>query len=653
MRAWFARARALMVASDPTFSRLRMGARVTLTLIAIIAVLVLVHGFLPLSVAAYGISIITAMQGALQIKDVTNRRRVVTRVYSGVAGFLSVALATFLFSWPILNEAAFLVLVFVAVYTRKYGVRWNAVGMFAFMCYSLGSYMHPTPDELPGVAIAILISGAIAHLIRIAILPERPADEFARATLAIFERIGELRRILAAGRFSGWSDHRRQDAFRMQDRIGEAILIADAFLPIGEAETGESEPGRHMAVALFDLQLASETAMLAALADEVPVSAPNERLSAALDRLARLTAETKHLADNLPPIVFEREPLPSPASTAGSTGRSPFSDPAFQVAIQVTLSSAIGMTGGLMLSKTRWFWAILTAFLVFVNTQSRGDTALRAVNRAVGTFAGITIGIGLATLLGGALVPSAILIVLFTFFGFYFLQLSYGTMTFCVTIVLSLLYGLLGEFTPGLLVLRLEETLIGTAAGVFISFAVFPQKTTGAADKAADAFLSALDRLLAAAGTAIEQDHSGARILVLSRHLDRRQADIAVAARPLGSNWQVVRRPGTVRQALLGFMALTYWARIFAKSLVGSRLDDERKTKLAESIGSLRTRIAAARETRVHFLTEADAGSNANALVPPRFADAHAGTDDPLLALDVLSRLLARMSPDCVTPPKQ
>ncbi len=56
------------------------------------------------------------------------------------------------------------------------------------------------------------------------------------------------------------------------------------------------------------------------------------------------------------------------------------------------------------MSEQRWFWAVLTAFLVFVNTQSRGDAVLRSLDRAIGTAAGIVVGIGVAMLLQGAVV---------------------------------------------------------------------------------------------------------------------------------------------------------------------------------------------------------------------------------------------------------
>ena len=69
----------------------------------------------------------------------------------------------------------------------------------------------------------------------------------------------------------------------------------------------------------------------------------------------------------------------------------------------MTIASAIAMVGGVTLSPERWFWAVLTAFLIFSNTQSRGDLTVRALNRTLGTAIGIFIGIGLATLIEGEL----------------------------------------------------------------------------------------------------------------------------------------------------------------------------------------------------------------------------------------------------------
>jgi hypothetical protein len=227
-----ATARAMILASDPGLSRLRMGLRVTLTLLAVALALGGLHAFAPLPVAAYGIAVITAMQGALVIRDVRSRQRAVTRAWSGLVGLAAVAVAIALQPWPLVSDAFFLVLVFAAVYARKFGPRWNAAGMFGFMCYFMGSYLHPAVSDLPGVAAAIVLSGAIAHLVRNVVLPERRHAEFNRTLDAVGQRIAGLRAHLGRGRAAGWPEAMRREAHTRQEQITETILTAEGYLPL-------------------------------------------------------------------------------------------------------------------------------------------------------------------------------------------------------------------------------------------------------------------------------------------------------------------------------------------------------------------------------------------------------------------------------------
>ncbi|PII38707.1 hypothetical protein T190_17520 [Sinorhizobium meliloti CCBAU 01290] len=142
------------------------------------------------------------------------------------------------------------------------------------------------------------------------------------------------------------------------------------------------------------------------------------------------------------------------------------------------------MVFGLMLSRERWFWAVLAAFLVFTNTRSRGDTAVKALQRSAGTLAGIVVGLAAASAIGGTVYIVLPLGAACIFLAFYFLPVSYATMTFFVSVVLSLAYSLLGVLTPQLLELRLEETLVGSVAGAAVAFVVFPTKTRTTLDAA-------------------------------------------------------------------------------------------------------------------------------------------------------------------------
>ncbi len=60
---------------------------------------------------------------------------------------------------------------------------------------------------------------------------------------------------------------------------------------------------------------------------------------------------------------------------------------------------------------------------------------------------------------------------------------------------------------------------------------------------------------------------SGLDLVSRSQALDRAYRELAAAAKPLGVSWQLVTRPGHVRQTLAVFMGCTYWARIVARKM--------------------------------------------------------------------------------------
>jgi uncharacterized membrane protein YccC len=48
---------------------------------------------------------------------------------------------------------------------------------------------------------------------------------------------------------------------------------------------------------------------------------------------------------------------------------------------------------GHSLSPERWFWAVITTFVVFLGTRSRADTVYRGAQRLVGTLAGALVSV--------------------------------------------------------------------------------------------------------------------------------------------------------------------------------------------------------------------------------------------------------------------
>ena len=642
-----------MAASDPNLARLRMGLRTTLTLVAVATSLATVHQIYPLPVAAYGVGMITAIQGALAIRDVGARARAVTRLYCALAGFAAIIMTALLSGTPWVVDGLFLVIIFIAVYLRKFGARWNAVGMYSFMCTFIATYLHPALGDLGGVALALVLSAIVAHTIRNIVLPERRERDFHVAVAAVGNRLTALRIALA-----GIEQRARVDPdaageiVELEGQVKDAILIAEGNLPIRAPDDASDAERRDMVVALFDLQLAAESAIFVSFEEHAtPATGTEKGAESDLDkaaragrRIERAWAAVKSTEAELSATVFHGEMAP-PMAPATKDSDGLFGDPALKLAIQVTLAAAIAMVGGLWLSETRWFWAILTAFLVFTNTQSRGDAAIRALARAFGTLFGIVVGIGLATVLAGHYAISGVLIVAFVFIGFYYLQLSYAVLTFFVTLVVSLLYGLLGEFTPALLVLRLEETLIGSAAGIFISFVVFPRSTSAAAGSAVDAYFAAFDALL---GSALDNLKTGAHggLIIKARAIDKRFDELSLAARPLGSNWQLVRRPGQVRRTLIRFRGAAHWAHILAQTMRNRPDDAAHDAEIEGSLERLRNTVAASRRNGERFFAREGAflgRAPSEAVHLPDFVD---DREDPRFAIAVLTHIFDRTGGD-------
>ena len=133
--------------------------------------------------------------------------------------------------------------------------------------------------------------------------------------------------------------------------------------------------------------------------------------------------------------------------------------------VQVAVGAALAIVAGTLISGQRWYWALIAAFIVGISANSRGEAIIKGLQRVAGTLGGVMVGIALATLLSGHMVISAALALLFVFLAFYAFQSAYGTMIFFITLLLAVLYGMMGQFRPELLWLRLEETAAGTVIG--------------------------------------------------------------------------------------------------------------------------------------------------------------------------------------------
>ncbi|MGO4350986.1 FUSC family protein [Rhizobium sp. RAF36] len=624
-----------LLANDPALSRFRMASRVTLTIVISFAILFAIHLFaVPLPTASYGLGIVLSIEGGVAVRDKGNSRQLITRLLGCLASLAVVAIAAALEDHRVLTDLAFLVVICLAASARVFGPRGFAIGMFAFTSYFMGAYFHPDIGELPLIAVGPVVSALTGHVVRAMLLPDNWRRDLLRSLESVRGRVNQILFKLAALASDGQvGEHDRQELRQLEDRLKEVVLMAESFIPrpAGGVFDKGGDPAAELAIRLFDLHLAAESAIVLSqqsLPDFALVHAVIEGKQGSLaqqdDASSDPAAETRralfwlgdarrHLVETIAQAQMTAFAGVEPADdepTAAAIDFS-FANPLIKSALQITLAAALAMSFGLMLSRERWFWAVLASFLVFTNTNSRGDTAMKALQRSLGTLFGIVVGLGLATLLTGhdaIAIPVAVVCI---FLAFYFLQISYATMTFFVSIVLCLVYGMTGALTVDLLALRIEETLIGTLAGTAVAFLVFPARTRGALDAALQKWFDALDALL----SAILDGKPRYELISLSQTLDGAYRDVTVAARPLGSAWSVVTRPGRIRQTLAIFLSGTYWARIVASSY-GEGLSDADREKVRAALAAARTRLSAVapRGSECFFVERQSAASAARHL---------------------------------------
>lgn len=249
------------------------------------------------------------------------------------------------------------------------------------------------------------------------------------------------------------------------------------------------------------------------------------------------------------------------ADEAGPTG---LRRPTTRSAVQVAVGSALAIAGGELLSSQRWYWAVLTCWIVFINTASTGEILVKGYRRLLGTVLGVVAGIGLAGLVGHHTWTAFALVLLFIFAMFYTAPLSYTLMSFFVTAMLGLLYTLLNTYSLAVLVLRVEETALGAACGIIAAAVVLPVATNRRTN---ELLVTVLDRLADVTRSAVDQ-LSGAPpvdLLDRARELDQALADLRSSAQPLTHPITPLRsRRETARYLVALLETCAYHARSLA-----------------------------------------------------------------------------------------
>ncbi len=572
-----------MVAADPGMLRLLMAARGTVAVFLCTCAMAPLSRLMGETAIATAPGIVFSLMAAFLMREPTRRQREQTLLLLALPAMLGAAGTTLLRDAVFAGDALFLGLVFVCFLLQGRGPRAIGQGLMIIIACYIGLYLRLPVGTLPLQLLSVAVAVPVTWFACFVLLPMRPGAQLRRTIQAVQGRAAAVldTAALVRSRASGGWKLQRSLA-----RLTEAALAADDQLaildPAGSTQTR---------LRLMDLELAA--ARLAALPMDAatgplasrqaaqfvvhqrrlrrgrwsardltraPVAPSRSPIAAALADITRAASALGEAAEGL--SVAPTQAGDSRLDASLAVPRLPPGPLAWRIALRVTLASAIAMAGGMAVSPQRWFWAVISTYVVFLNTRSRGDTVTRGLQRVGGTLLGLAAGLLLATVLGGHGLIEAVLLFAAVFGMYYFFLVSYTLGIFCVTVLLGLLYGLLGSNTDSLLVLRLEETAVGAAAAILVAVLVLPVRTR---DQVARSGANALLALAEVVGTCRARlaGEAGAAPIVALRNVDRQLADLRLALLPLTIGRLGLRRL-ELERPVPALLECVHWARLLA-----------------------------------------------------------------------------------------
>ncbi len=537
------------------------------------------HALLIVSVLVAGI---IAMLIGLSVTDDTARGQLISTALLPVAMIIGLAIGLVLGEWHVLSLIWLVAVEAIAMYLRRFGPRWGAVGVIAFNGSFMGSFLHAQlPVSYLGWLAVDIVIGVIAALVmRLVIVRPDSVGTFRRMQRSWDARARTVlaHTIDAVDADDAHRDRARERLRRQVSRLNEATLIIDAQLPAIHPDTAAAE-----AHALFGAELAlSNCARFAAALNTVAADAAIRRL--ARDGLAALLqadrANAERIAHELhqataaterATVVCHRlgtsiadfaavehaigpDPIAGDAATPVYTsvvqlnagllpGSAPLAADASNIpgrggrldraalplhirsSIQITVASTIAIVLGNLISPARLYWAVLVCFLAFQATSNAGEQVRKALFRLSGTAIGIVVGDLLVHVTHAQIALSLLVVLVAMFLGVYLIRVNYTFMVIGITVMVSQLYAQLGELSFHLLLLRLAETAVGVLAVAMTVLVIVPLRPQRVLTAAVLQWFRSLRALLDASLDRLLEKQDTATLLTSVR-----QQDVAYAA---------------------------------------------------------------------------------------------------------------------------
>jgi uncharacterized membrane protein YccC len=591
--------RRALLAADPGLQRTYFAGRTTLSVgitLAVVFPLARAAGQ-PATVGLLAVSV--AQVAAMAVSGPTAAAQLRGAGLAALAAAGAVTLGALVAPYPLLGSAAFVAVMAAAGWAGGFGPRGRGLGMVAFMTFFFALFTRATLQGLPWLLGAAAGGAAVAGIVRALLLRDPPGPRLPRLLVALRARIESLARDAERARAApAVDDGARRALADASIGVDEVVLPLHDLLrdsPQAVADPGPFQRHLFAVVTLTHLLVlrAVEGRQLSGAALVGPPVEPGERLRVHLDALE--AAAEGRPAPEIPDARDGSEGEGDPDDAPNLPAPSAAADPArgsTRTAAQLAVAGVAAIAVGHLLSPHRWYWAGITAFLIFVNTGSRGATLRRAVERMLGTAVGIAGGMLAAALLAGRSGVELLAIFPLLFAAYWMFQTSQVVMVGMITILFALMYDMMGMLSLHLMLLRLAETAAGAVVGVLAAYLVVPERTRGALDQAFDGFFAALDGLLAALAGAARAP-ADARVLDAIRELDRAVGTLRGTVRPLIDSIPG-RRSRALRREFVLALTARYWVHraagrlIFHVHPVDAEVVERRVARVRERLSALR-----------------------------------------------------------------
>ena len=500
-----------LVASDPSLDRLRSGVRAVLTAGLAAALFLLVPPLLGKPYESTLAGIVVPMMAGVAVQDPGRKQQQVTMALIPFVASVALVLGSLAANNVLLSRGLFLLTIFAAFQARRFGARGTALGMIGYLSYFYAILLNVPASQVAWDPLFVFIGCAIAYAVQFWLVPEHPGRMLLSQLRAYRARIAALLhdlvqwldrgskrrddridRQLAAlnqqslGLESRLKDFARDDAEAASDLIRDRVLrceiaaetLVDVCHSLQDADADARRPLGRLLQSLAGRVVGRRLDRAAWAAQLAGIHTLSDQLCWRLQQAAKALADAAPWQADLPEMRDNKGNAERAASQGDEDEHQHWwSDDITRRALQACAAALGAMVVGAALSPQHWYWAVIAAFVVFTQTGTVGQAASKAWLRVLATVAGVCLGLVVAELVhGNRLLELSLLFVLIAI-GFYTFRGWQTVYVAVLTAMLAMLYELLGMYSPGVLLQRLEETAIGAVMAVAAAAVIRPVHT--------------------------------------------------------------------------------------------------------------------------------------------------------------------------------